>query len=305
MLEQITDKVFMIRPHHFRMNEQTAVNNYYQKEHAEGEYIEKQCLKEFEAMVEAIRARGIEVFVYDDLEHLDTPDSIFPNNWISFHGNTIVTYPMYAYNRRLERREDLIEAFGDDFTRVALEHHEMQQIYLEGTGSLVLDRLGKVAYAAISERTSESLVRKWCDLMGYESILFHAYQRTNSGRREVYHTNVVMSIGTDWAVVCSAAIDDAEEREKVLSKLSEKRVCIDITEDAMDGFGGNILELKNKENKKSLIMSTTAYRSLQSWMPDLSKFAEPLLVNIENIEIAGGGSARCMLAEVFLFSQEF
>ena len=305
MLKQITDKVLMVRPRHFRMNEQTAVNNYYQHAMIGEEAADKQCLTEFDAFVSALRGRGVEVVVVDDLEDIDTPDSIFPNNWISFHDNVVVTYPMYAANRRLERREDIIVSFGNNLSRVSLEHFENDGLFLEGTGSLVLDRMGKVAYASISERTSESLVREWCDIMGFEPCFFHSFQRTDAGRRPVYHTNVVMSIGTEWAIICSAAIDDEQEREHVLSKLSENRVCIDISEDAMDGFGGNILELQSSDDKKSLIMSTTACSALKGWMPELSKYAEPLVVDIATIERAGGGSARCMLAEVFLFSHEF
>lgn len=287
------------------MNEQTVVNNYYQKSTPSGESIEKQCLLEFDAFVEALRKRGVEVLVKEDKLEIDTPDSIFPNNWISFHDNTIVTYPMFAPNRRLERREDIIEGFGDGFSRVALEEFEGHGHFLEGTGSLVLDRISRIAFAALSERTSELLVRKWCEIMEYEPVIFRASQRTAEGRRPVYHTNVVMAIGTEWAVVCGAAIEDKQERSQLLSKLSEKRKCIDISEDAMDGFGGNILEVSSADNKKSLIMSSTAYRALSGWLPELSKYAEPLVVNIETIESAGGGSARCMLAEVFLFSQEF
>jgi hypothetical protein len=305
MLKQITDKVLMVRPRHFRMNEQTAVNNYYQQSMIFGETIEKQCITEFDSFVKALRGRSIEVFVVDDLEGVDTPDSIFPNNWISFHDNAIVTYPMFAANRRLERREDIIMSFGDNLARIALEHYENDGLFLEGTGSLVLDRVGKVAYASISERTSENVVRKWCDIMGFHPCFFHSFQRTEAGRQPVYHTNVVLSIGTEWALICSAAIDNETEREQILSKLSENRVCIDISEDAMDGFGANILEVKSSDDKKSLIMSTTAFSALKGWMPELSKYAEPLVVDIKTIETAGGGSARCMLAEVFLFSQEF
>jgi hypothetical protein len=308
MLKQITDKVMMIRPKHFRMNEQTAVNNYYQTAASSLDSAEKPWIAEFDAFVAALRSKGIEVIVFEDLDDLDTPDSVFPNNWISFHNNFIVTYPMFAGNRRLERRGDIVSSLKQRFRvdeHLRFEQWESQSLFLEGTGSIVLDRVNKLAYAVRSERTSEQVLKAWCEATGYESIVFSAFQRTPNGRKPVYHTNVVMSIGTEWAVVCSHAIDDLEQRAHVLESLGKTRTVIDIDEDTMDRFGGNILELESAENKKWLIMSTTASEALKPYFSRLSEFAEPLVVNIEAIENAGGGSARCMLAEVFLFSHEF
>ena len=308
MLKQITDKVLMIRPKHFRMNEQTAVNNYYQHNSDSALSVHSQWLREFDAFVESLRAKKIEVVLYEDLESLDTPDSIFPNNWISFHGNAIITYPMFAQNRRLERRRDILDdlklRFGFN-RRLSFEDWEQEELYLEGTGSLVLDRVNKIAYAVRSMRTSEAVLKAWCVETGYRPVIFWAFQRTSEGRKAVYHTNVVMSIGTEWCVICASAIDDLDERAFVLELLSQSRTVIDISEDSMDGFGGNILEVESSEKKKWLIMSSTASRSLEGHLPQLATFAEPLIVNIEAIENAGGGSARCMLAEVFLFSHEF
>jgi hypothetical protein len=290
------------------MNEQTAVNNYYQH-HSEAVLSQESVwLKEFDSFVDALRAREIEVVLYEDLESLDTPDSIFPNNWISFHGNTLVTYPMFAPNRRLERRNDIIEDLKlrfDITKRLSFEDWEQKGHYLEGTGSLVLDRVNKIAYAARSERTSLEVLEAWSKATGYKLIVFGAFQRTVDGRKPVYHTNVVMSIGSEWSVVCGSAIDDPVERAKVMESLSQFRKVIDISEDAMDGFGGNILEVENLKEKKWLIMSSTAAKALNSYLPQLITYAEPLIVSIEAIETAGGGSARCMLAEVFLFSHEF
>ncbi len=308
MLKQITDKVMMIRPKHFRMNEQTAVNNYYQTLAVSLDSSEKPWLAEFDGFVSALRSKGIEVIIFEDLDDVDTPDSLFPNNWVSFHDNLIITYPMFAPNRRLERREDIVSAMKQRFkvdNHLRLEQWERNNLFLEGTGSIVLDRVNKVAYAVRSERTSESVLNAWCEAAGYQSVVFSAFQRTPNGRMPVYHTNVVMSIGTEWAVVCGDSIDDLQERALVLESLGRTREVIDIKEDAMDRFGGNILEVESAENKKWLIMSTTASEALKPYFSRLSKFSEPLIVNIEAIENAGGGSARCMLAEVFLFSHEF
>ena len=305
---QITNQVVMIRPWSFRMNEETAVNNYFQKEEDMlPEAVIHKAQLEFDGLVEKLRAEGIEVLVVEEGEGKNTPDALFPNNWISFHQEgTVVLYPMYAENRRKERREDVLEhleALGyridhiQDYTSA-----EEEGVFLEGTGSLLLDRQNKLAYCALSERAHEELLIEFCEDFDYLPVPFGAFQSVGEKRLPIYHTNVMMCLGEDFAVICLECIDDKKERKHVREQLkgSGKEV-IALTEAQIHHFAGNMLQLLGTDEKRILVMSSSAYNCLR---PDQLKVLEKhtgiLHSPLDTIETLGGGSARCMLAEVFL-----
>lgn len=298
----------MVRPGSFRLNEQTAVNNYYQKSKSTDDMsqITQAALNEFDQLVGILRQHEIEVTVIDDVPDLITPDSLFPNNWLSFHEDgRAVTYPMFAPNRRLERRNDVFDLISLQRNKPTIQldftQWENQGKFLEGTGSLVLDRVNCVAYAAISPRTDADLVGDWCSRMGFQPILFHASQDVQSRRELIYHTNVMMSIGNQFAVVCLDCIDDLKEREAVASALVlSGRKMLEISEMQVNEFAGNMLEISNIHGKPFVVMSERAFRSLdESLLKELSAYAQILNSPLETIERLGGGSARCMMAEIF------
>ncbi len=297
----------MIRPVAFRMNEQTAVNNYYQKK-AKGrtaEQIQSEAVSQFDQFVNVLRNEGVNVTVFDDTAEPATPDSIFPNNWISFHEDTkLRLYPMYAENRRLERREDIIEGLKKSFEIgevVSLTAWEAKGAYLEGTGSLLLDRQNKLAYAAISERTMPEVLEDFCKEAGYEPVKFHAFQSVKGKRLPIYHTNVMMCLGEEFAVVCMDSIDDALEKIKLASKLeSTGKQIIEITEKQKEQFAGNMLQVLGSDGVRLVVMSTAAFNSLnEKQITKLSKHGKLVHSDIHTIEKHGGGSARCMMAEIF------
>ncbi|MFM7813243.1 MAG: citrulline utilization hydrolase CtlX [Flavobacteriales bacterium] len=301
MNTQSTGEIWMIRPTHFRMNEQTAVNNHYQKKsHQSDVEIAFAACREFDAMVEQLTHIGLIVHIHPPHE-CDSPDAVFPNNWISFHsGNRCVLYPMYAENRRRERLMLPSVPNHGSYHAFDLTKHETNGQFLEGTGSLVLDRIHRVAYAAISERTHPTLVKHWCAEMNYGACLFTAKQNTAQGRGAIYHTNVMMSIGTDFAAVCLACIDDLREREALYDALqSTHREIIPLSETQIDSFAGNMLELQGPHGRV-IVMSSTGWGSLNlNQKKRLEYYAEICVVDIPTIEHHGGGSARCMIAEVF------
>ena len=247
----------MIRPVQFRMNEQTAVNNYYQKtdKNTLPEAVNAKATQEFDAMVEKLKAAGIQVIVVSDTKDFDTPDSLFPNNWISFHENgTIGLYPMFAENRRFERKESVIEAVeSEGFTInnvVDYTDAEKEGYFLEGTGSILLDRANQKAYCALSARADEELFIEFCEDFEYTPIVFSAYQTVNDKREKIYHTNVMMCLGTTFAVVCLASIDDKKERKNLLKYLHEDgKKVIEISEDQVNNFAGNMLQLKGADDR--------------------------------------------------------
>lgn len=307
MIKQTTDTILMIRPVAFRMNEQTAVNNYYQKSTDQSaEEVQQQAIREFDAFVEVLRSKGVHVMVVEDTPEPQTPDSIFPNNWISFHDDgTIALYPMYAVNRRLERREDVIEKLSGQFAvkqKVDFTGWEAKQAFLEGTGSLLLDRPNKIAYAAISERTMSAPLQDFCDRMGFRAVTFHANQTVNGQRLPIYHTNVMMCLGEQFAVVCLESIDDASERENLKKELAgTQKELIEITEEQKEQFAGNMLQVRGSEGQSLIVMSRAAFNSLTAEQKDrLGKHGELVHSDISTIETLGGGSARCMMTEVFL-----
>ena len=308
-MKQITNSILMIRPVSFRMNEQTTVNNYYQKvlENVTPETVQLKALQEFDAFVSKLQFIGVNVIVVNDRKEVDTPDSIFPNNWISFHQNgDIALYPMFAENRRLERRDDIFDTLEEkgfvinditDYTSA-----EDEEIYLEGTGSLLLDRVNKKAYCALSPRADEDLFIEFCEDFEYTPVPFVANQTIEGKRFPIYHTNVMMALAETFAIICLESIDDKKERKNVLKHLKEdgKEVIV-ITEAQVNNFAGNMLQVLGNNDNKFLVMSTAAYKSLTKVQIDkIEKYCKILHSSLDTIEACGGGSARCMMAEVFL-----
>ena len=309
-MNQTTNSILMIRPVAFRMNEQTAVNNYYQKvlDGLSQETVNAKAQEEFDTFVNKLRMVGIDVTVVDDTLEPSTPDSIFPNNWISFHENgDVVLYPMFAENRRLERREDILdvlEAKGFEVNEEIMDYSsaEVDGFYLEGTGSIVLDRENGKAYCALSPRADEELFIEFCEDFDMSPIIFEAFQTVNGERKLIYHTNVMMCIADTFAVICADCIDDKKERKMVLDSLkSDGKEIILITEDQMNNFAGNMLELVGSDERRYLIMSNSAYKSLnKKQIAQLEEHITILSSSLDTIEACGGGSARCMMAEIFL-----
>ena len=308
-MRQITDTILMVRPVAFRMNEQTAVNNYYQQEidDLKPKTVQSQAQQEFDAYVEKLRGIGINVVVIQDLQEPDTPDSIFPNNWISFHqtGNVAI-YPMFAENRRLERREDVLEVLEEQgfYIKDVVDYTsaEEEDVFLEGTGSMALDRINRKAYCALSPRADESLFIEFCEDFEYTPVVFTANQTVDGERKPIYHTNVMMCLAETFAVICLECIDDKKEREMVKKHLKEDgKELIVITEKQVENFAGNMLQVKGKDNQAYLVMSASAYGTLtESQIKTIENHCNILYSDIETIETCGGGSARCMMAEVFL-----
>ncbi len=303
MNQQTTSTILMIRPVNFGFNEQTAGSNAFQNRNAEQQQVQNKALNEFDNLVKLLQNNGVEVIVVDDTHEPHTPDSIFPNNWVSFHqdGNVFL-YPMMAENRRLERREDIIMQLEDEFTVkhvIDLSRFEHEHKFLEGTGSMVLDRENKIAYACISPRTDKEILALFCKQTGYKEVSFYAFDQNHQA---IYHTNVLMCIGSKFAVICLDSITDDNERNAVLTilKLTHKEI-INISFTQMNQFAGNMLELKNKSGESLLVMSKNAYQSLgQDQKTALEKYCKLLYADINTIENNGGGSARCMIAEVHL-----
>ena len=307
-MNQITNTILMIRPVSFRMNEQTAVNNYFQEDiDMKNVEINLMAQQEFDAFVSILKSKGVNVIVVNDTVEPDTPDSIFPNNWISFHANgTIGLYPMFAKNRRQERREDILDILEEkgfiindivDYTAA-----EEEGVFLEGTGSILLDRVNEKAYCALSERADEELFIEFCEDFEYTPVIFNAYQTVDGTRMPIYHTNVMMCMAEEFAVICLDAIDDKKEKKNVLNHLKQDhKKIVDITEEQIHHFAGNMLQVIGKEDKRYLVMSTAAYNSLtHAQIKDFEKYSEIIHSSLEIIEACGGGSARCMMAEVFL-----
>ena len=306
MKKQITNTVLMVRPVRFRMNEQTVVNNYFQEEmDLKNDEINRQAQQEFDVLVEKLRTVGVKVIVVDDIYEQNTPDSVFPNNWITFHQNgDIAIYPMFAENRRRERREDIldkVEAEGFDIENVYdYTDAEKENIFLEGTGAMILDRVNRKAYCALSPRADEELFIEFCEDFEYTPLIFKAYQQVNNEQLPIYHTNVMMVLGVDFAVVCLDTITDKSERKNLLHHLKEdKKEVINITPEQMCQYAGNMLQVQGK-NSTYLVMSDAAYNALTpQQIQTIEKHTQILHSNLETIETCGGGSARCMMAEVF------
>jgi hypothetical protein len=295
----------MIRPVRFAFNEQTAGSNAFQDPAAlqAAEDVQGKALAEFDALVDSLRSHGVDVTVVSDTPEPHTPDAIFPNNWVSFHDNgTVCLYPMFAPNRRLERRPEVIEGLKRRFLVdmvLDFSDHEQSGRFLEGTGSMVLDRDHRIAYACISPRTDAQLLKEFSKTMSFRVVSFTA---TGDNGQPVYHTNVVMALGTTFAVICLESIPDQKERYHVQKTLEETgKDVVEISLDQMNRFAGNMLQLKTRSDESLLVMSTQAYRSL---LPDqirrLERHTQLIYSDLYTIERNGGGSARCMIAEVHL-----
>ncbi|MEZ4811486.1 MAG: arginine deiminase-related protein [Allomuricauda sp.] len=290
------------------MNEQTAVNNYFQEDlHIKNEEINKKAQQEFDQFVSVLRAHGVHVIVVEDTKERDTPDSIFPNNWVSFHDSgTVCLYPMFAENRRKERREDILDMLEEqgfvinnvmDYTAA-----EEEGVFLEGTGSILKDRTHQKAYCALSERAHEELFIEFCEDFDCFPVIFHANQTVDGKRLPIYHTNVMMAMAETFAVICLDTIDDTKERKNVVDHIKmDGREIVEITEAQMYHFAGNMLQVIGANDQRFMVMSSAAYKSLrQDQIKAIEKHCAIIHSPLDTIETCGGGSARCMMAEVFL-----
>lgn len=307
-MQQTTDTILMVRPVNFRMNEQTAVNNYFQEDlDLKNAEINSKAQKEFDDFVEKLKLAGVNVVVVSDDKLMDTPDSVFPNNWVSFHSNgDVAIYPMFAQNRRLERRDEVflkLEEVGFRIENIIdYTSAEDEGVFLEGTGSVVMDRVNRKAYCALSPRADEALFIEFCEDFEYSPIVFTAYQTVANERLPIYHTNVMMCLAENFAVICLDSIDDKKERKTIVKHLKQDgKEIISITEAQMHQFAGNMLQLRGKNDQRYLVMSGAAHKSLtEDQISRIEKYCPILSSSLETIETCGGGSARCMMAEVFL-----
>ena len=308
-MQQTTNTILMVRPINFRMNEQTAVNNYYQKvlDTLLPATVNAKAQTEFDAYVAKLRAYGIRVVVVYDTDEFDTPDALFPNNWISFHQDgTVALYPMFAKNRRLERREDILDQLEAEGFRIdsVVDYTAAEQsgFYLEGTGSLLLDRVNQKAYCALSPRADEDLFIEFCEDFEYTPVIFTAKQTVDGERKEIYHTNVMMCLAETFAVICLDSIDDKKERKNIVKNLKEDgKQVISITEAQVHNFAGNMLQVRGANDERFLVMSQAAYASLTpQQIAKIENHCKIISSSLDTIEACGGGSARCMMAEVFL-----
>jgi len=305
-MKQITNTIFMVRPVCFRSNEQTIVNNFYQKNNIASHFSNDKALLEFDTFVDKLKSKGIDVIVIEDNTIHDTPDSIFPNNWVSFHSDgTVVLYPMFAKNRRLERRKDILDLltkkYSFDINSIKdYTDFENKEQFLEGTGSMIFDRENKICYAAISARTNKQLFLKFCSDFGYIPVIFEANQNNEGKRLPIYHTNVMMCIADKFAIVCLNSIDNVHERNYVKTTISNSgKKIIEISELQKESFAGNMLQLKG--DKSYLVMSRGAYNALnKDQIDEIEKHCSIIYSSLSTIEEYGGGSARCMMAEIFL-----
>jgi len=305
---QITNTILMIRPVSFRMNEQTAVNNYFMEEmDLKDKSINEKAKEEFNAFVTVLRSKGVNVIVVEDTKEPDTPDSIFPNNWVSFHASgTVAVYPMFAENRRKERRDDIfdiLEQHGFKINEIIdYTSGEQEGVFLEGTGSILKDRVNQKAYCALSERAHEDLFIEYCEDFDCFPVIFKANQTVNGERLPIYHTNVMMAMAENFAVICLDSIDDKNERKNVVQHLKKDgKEIIEITEEQMHHFAGNMLQVIGANDQRLMVMSSQAYHSLSTvQIKNIEKHCEIVHSSLDTIETCGGGSARCMMAEVFL-----
>ncbi len=299
---QTTSHILMIKPVSFGFNAETAVNNAFQVNTAESG-VQQNALKEFEDFVELLRSNGVDVTVVEDTPLPHTPDSIFPNNWISFHHDgTLLLYPMYAVNRRTERKAHVLDRIQQKFevkNKLDLTGFENENIFLEGTGSMVLDRDNRIAYACLSPRTNVKVLEEFCRQMNYRPVVFNA---TDGNGQPIYHTNVMMCVADQYVVMCMESVSDPGEQRMIREIIGESnKVIIPITLHQMQHFAGNMLQVKNNKGEKLLVMSTQAYEALTiEQLQELNRYNRIVHSPLNTIETNGGGSARCMMAEVHL-----
>jgi hypothetical protein len=299
---QTTSHILMIRPSHFDFNKETAVNNSFQINTGD-HLVPEKALNEFDQFVIKLRSYDIDVTVVQDTADPYTPDSIFPNNWISFHSeDTICLYPMFAENRRKERKQSVLDQISSKFVltnTIDFTEQEERARFLEGTGSMVLDREHKIAYACLSVRTDENILQQFCDEMGYTPLVFEA---VDADKYPIYHTNVMMCVADQFVVICLDSIHNQDEKDILIKTLLRTgKVIIQISIDQMNHFAGNMLQLENNSGTKYLVMSTQAFQSLtEEQIKQIKVFNDIIHSDISTIEKNGGGSARCMIAEIFL-----
>lgn len=292
----------MIKPSRFDFNAQTAVNNRFQVR-GDDAAVATKAAKEFDTFVGVLRQNGIDVTVVTDTPEPHTPDSVFPNNWISFHENgTVMLYPMFAENRRMERKQEVLDAIQQKFNVTAiidLSGYEKQGSFLEGTGSMVLDRSNQIAYACLSPRTDTKLVAVFCEKTGYRAVTFTA---VDADSLPIYHTNVMMCVADAYVVICLECIKDTDERKRVTDAIIQTgKQVVEISFGQVNHFTGNMLQVHNDKGEKLLVMSSQAFKSLNEMqLHTLQSFNRVIHSDITTIESNGGGSARCMMAEVFL-----
>lgn len=301
---QATNNILMIRPAEFGFDPETAGSNEFQRDTGEdAAVVQERAEAEFDAAVETLREKGVGVFVFEDTVYPPKPDAVFPNNWVSFHDDgTVILYPMFAPSRRHERRLDIIDGLRSVFEIgevVDLSASENEGPFLEGTGSMVLDRANAVAYASLSPRTDEKLFKDVCERLGYEGLTFRSHGRSG---REIYHTNVMMCIGERFAVVCLDTISDAGERERVMTSLRDTgHEIVEISFEQMSNFAGNMLALRTSDGSEVVALSRRAFVGLTAdHRKTIEGYCELMPLPIPTIETAGGGSVRCMIAEIFL-----
>jgi hypothetical protein len=299
---QTTSHLLMIRPYQFGYNPETAINNAFQVKSNDSE-VQDKAAKEFDDFVSLLQKNGVDITVVQDTPEPHTPDSIFPNNWVSFHANgMVVLYPMFAINRRRERNPDVLQAIGKKFTigdTIDLSYYEKENIFLEGTGSMVLDRDKKIAYACLSQRTDKKILDEFCSKMNYTAEVFFAADQNGLA---IYHTNVMMCVADKYIVICLDAIPDPAERNHVKATIDKSgKELITITLDQMNHFAGNMLQVENNLGEKLLVMSSQAFESLtKEQINKLASINRIIHSPLSTIETNGGGSARCMMAEIHL-----
>jgi hypothetical protein len=302
-MSQTTSHLLMIRPASFGFNEQTAESNAFQQRNVGQQEVQQKTLEEFDAFVTLLTGHGLDVTVIEDTVEPQKPDAIFPNNWVSFHENgDVLMYPMQAENRRLERNEAVIRKLEERFKVnhiIDLSRFEVQHKFLEGTGSMVLDRENKIAYACLSPRTDAEVLKTFCEHLQYKAVTFNA---VDAMQQAIYHTNVMMCIGTKFAIICLDSIKEVYEKELLVQTLKNtNKEIVAITLDQMNHFAGNMLEVQNKDGQSLLVMSQSAHQSLNhEQIKSLEQYTQIIFANLNTIETIGGGSARCMLAEVHL-----
>ena len=302
-----TNSILMIRPFNFQFNNQTAIDNHYQNQNDSLKDAHKKAEKEFDEMVSELRKNGISVFVFNDDGKFHTPDSIFPNNWISFHENgNVGLYPMFAENRRLERRPEILKYLNAQgfLTKEIIDYSpaEKSEKYLEGSGSMILDRENRIAYCSLSKRSNEDLFNTFCEDFKFKPLVFKSYQSINGKRLSIYHTNVMMCIAGEYAIICLESVDNIDEKKRLVETIIQSgKEIIEIQENQVEKFAGNMLELKNIAGESVLVMSSAARNCLNNkQIESILKYSKIINSDLDTIESLGGGSARCMMAEIFL-----
>ncbi len=296
--------IMLIRPSNFKYNEETALSNTFQKNlEVSPSESESAALTEFDQFANTLKEKGVRVHVFQDTPVPQKPDAVFPNNWVSFHRDgRVILYPMQASNRQHEKRKDILDEIRKRFNvteLIDLSHYEKEAKYLEGTGSIIFDHQNKIAYACLSDRTDEEILKKVCEIIAYKAFPFHAYDKQG---KAIYHTNVMMCVGESFATVCLESISDENEKRELVNSLEKSgHKIVDISYEQMSNFAGNMLEISSEDGRSLVGLSQSAYNSLNEEQKGVIEESSELVpLKIDTIETIGGGSARCMMAEIFL-----